>query len=75
MLLSIIKIKLKKHLGRELQMTRKNREWYQNVMMHITSRGNRRNDLFREEDYQVYLSTLEYVLKKASAQFELISYN
>jgi putative transposase len=56
-------------------MTRKSREWYPNVMMHITSRGNRRNDLFRDdEDYQVYLSTIEYVMEKNSAQFELISY-
>jgi len=44
-------------------------------MMHITTRGNRRNDLFRdEEDYKVYLSTLEYVLEKTSDEFELISY-
>lgn len=56
-------------------MTRKSREWYPNVMMHITSRGNRRNDIFRDdEDYQVYLSTLEYILEKTSAQFELVSY-
>ena len=56
-------------------MTRKSREWYPNVMMHITSRGNRRNDIFRDdEDFQVYLSTLEYILEKTSAQFELISY-
>lgn len=56
-------------------MTRKSREWYPDVMMHITSRGNRRNDIFRDdEDYQVYLSTLEYILEKTSAQFELISY-
>jgi putative transposase len=56
-------------------MTRKNRVWYPNVMMHITSRGNRRNDIFRDdEDFQVYLNTLEYILEKMNAQFELISY-
>ena len=56
-------------------MTRKNRQWYPNVMMHITTRGNRRNNLFRdEEDYKVYLSTLEYVLEKTGNQFEIVSY-
>ena len=56
-------------------MTRKNREWYPNVMMHITSRGNRRNDIFRDdEDFHAYLSTLEYILEKMNAQFELICY-
>lgn len=56
-------------------MTRKNREWYPDIMMHITSRGNRRNDIFRDdEDFQVYLSTLENILEKTNAQFELISY-
>ncbi|WP_298842787.1 transposase [Clostridium sp.] len=44
-------------------------------MMHITTRGNRRNDLSRdEEDYKVYLGTLDYVLEKTGDQFEVVSY-
>ena len=37
-------------------MARKNRVWYPGASYHIMSRGNRRGDIFRdEEDYSSYL--------------------
>lgn len=56
-------------------MSRKSREWYPHVSMHITSRGNRRNDIFRdEEDYEFYLTTIKEVLKYFNDEFEVLSY-
>lgn len=50
-------------------MTRK-REWYKVATYHITVRGNRRNDIFRDkEDFEYYLITIEEAL------FYYIHYN
>ena len=44
-------------------MTRKKIEWYEGTMYHITLIGNRRNNIFKdEEDFQVYLTMLEEAL-------------
>lgn len=43
-------------------MTRK-REWYKGATYHVTVRGNRRNDIFRDkEDFEYYLNTIEEAL-------------
>ena len=34
--------------------------WYKEAIYHITTRGNHRNDIFRdEEDFKVYLTNIE----------------
>lgn len=49
----------------KLKRSRKLREWYPNGMYHITSRGNRRNDIFRDgEDYEVYITILKVAYLK-----------
>lgn len=54
-------------------MARKKRVWYPGAVYHITNRGNRRSDIFRdEEDYQVYLDNLRQVKKRYP--FEIYSY-
>ena len=41
-------------------MSTKARIWYENASFHITARGNRRNDIFRDEkDFQIYLALME----------------
>lgn len=56
-------------------MARKNRVWYPGAIYHITSRGNHRNDIFRDgEDYQVYLTILKEVLERYEKEYEIISY-
>jgi putative transposase len=40
-------------------MARK-REWYEGSIYHVTVRGNRRNDIFRDkEDFEYYLKIIE----------------
>lgn len=46
-------------------MGKKKRIWYPGAVYHITNRGNRRADIFRdEEDYEVYLTFLELTMSK-----------
>ena len=46
-------------------MPKKKRIWYPGAVYHITNRGNRRSDIFRdEEDYQVYLKILKQTMEK-----------
>jgi REP element-mobilizing transposase RayT len=53
-------------------MGNKKRIWYQGAVYHITTRGNRRTDIFRdEEDYQVYLT----ILKEAQERYLYILYS
>lgn len=48
-------------------MAKKKRIWYPGAVYHITNRGNRRADIFRdEEDYQVYLSILQQTMDRYS---------
>lgn len=54
-------------------MARKGTIWYPKSLHHITSRGNRKSDIFlEEEDYKVYLSILKMV--KSKLPFELYCY-
>jgi len=56
-------------------MTNKARVWYPNAAYHITTRGNRRNDIFRdEEDFQVYLTIIEGAMEYFHEQYEIICY-
>lgn len=52
---------------------KKKRVWYPGAVYHIMNRGNRRSDIFRdEEDYQVYLTFLDEAMKRYS--FIIYSY-
>lgn len=58
-----------------LKRYRKPRIWYPNVMYHITSRGNRKSDIFREkEDYEIYIKILKKSIKDLDNQYEILSY-
>jgi len=52
-------------------MSKQKRIWYPKATYHIMCRGNRRSDLFRDdEDYQVYLS----ILNQAKEKYNYILY-
>ena len=54
-------------------MVRKKCEWYPGSIHHITTRGNRRSDIFKDgEDYIIYLAILKEV--KTKLPFELYCY-
>lgn len=56
-------------------MPKKKLVWYPNAMYHVTSRGNRRSDIFKEEqDYLVYLENLQEALEYYKNSYELISF-
>lgn len=56
-------------------MTSVSRIWYPNAIYHITSRGNRRNDIFKdEEDFQVYLTIIEGSVEYFKNQFQILCY-
>ena len=56
-------------------MSRKARKWYPNVAMHITSRGNHKNSIFKDsEDYKFYIALLEECIKYFNNEFELLGY-
>ena len=56
-------------------MARKKRIWYENAQLHITSRGNHRNDIFRDDsDFEVYLSGIAEAIEYYDNKFEIISY-
>lgn len=56
-------------------MTKKARVWYPNTSYHITARGNRRNDIFRdEEDFELYLNLMEEALVYYKNRFNIVCY-
>lgn len=56
-------------------MVRKKREWYPNAVYHITTRGNHRNDIFREEeDYNYYLGCIDDALDFYKNKYTVICY-
>ena len=61
---------------RELKnVTNKKRESYPGAAFHITARGNRRNDIFRdEEDFHVYCSFLESAIEHFKGKFQIYCY-
>lgn len=49
--------------------------WYPNTSYHITARGNRRSDIFKDdEDFQVYLEIIEEAIDHFNNQYEIVSY-
>lgn len=53
----------------------KARPWFPGAILHITARGNHRNDIFRdEEDFEVYCAHLEGALKHFKGKFHVYSY-
>lgn len=56
-------------------MTTHSRVWYPNTSYHITARGNRRNDIFKdEEDFQIYLTLMENALEYFQNKFNIVCY-
>ncbi|UZW16035.1 transposase [Clostridium pasteurianum] len=56
-------------------MPKKKLPWYPNAIYHVTSRGNRRSDIFRDDnDYLVYLENLKEAIEYYDKSYELISY-
>ncbi|NLL29985.1 transposase [Clostridium isatidis] len=56
-------------------MTYKKRQWWPGATLHITARGNHRNDIFRdEEDFQVYLEYIEEAVEYYEGKFEVYGY-
>lgn len=56
-------------------MTNKARIWYPNAAYHITARGNRRNDIFRDkEDFEVYIILMEEAKKYYNDEYIIICY-
>ena len=57
-------------------MARKLREWYPHTCYHITSRGNRRSDIFKDEaDFDTYLKIVALALQNfLETPYELICY-
>lgn len=56
-------------------MSTKARIWYPNTSFHITARGNRRNNIFRdEEDFQIYLELMKDSLEHFQNQFNIVCY-
>lgn len=56
-------------------MSRTSRKWYPNASLHITMRGNRRYNIFRDYlDYINYMYILREALDKYEDEFEIISY-
>jgi|GEM_PF-383389 len=56
-------------------MGRKKLEWYPGAMYHVTARGNRRSDIFKEEiDFEFYLRCMEEALCYYKDCYRIISY-
>lgn len=56
-------------------MTNKKRPWFPGAALHITARGNHRNDIFRDqEDFQVYYTFLQEALEHFKEKFDIYSY-
>lgn len=56
-------------------MAKKKLIWCPGAMYHVTSRGNHRNDIFREkEDYIIYLENLQEAIRYYENQYEVIAY-
>lgn len=56
-------------------MTNPARIWYPNTSYHITARGNRRSDIFKDaEDFQVYLGIIEEAIEHFNNEYEIVCY-
>ena len=58
-------------------MARKPREWIPHTTYHITCRGNRRSDIFKDEaDFEMYLELLQEALNqfRRKTPYDLLCY-
>jgi REP element-mobilizing transposase RayT len=56
-------------------VTTKSRIWFPNTTYHITARGNRRNNIFRnKEDFTFYLTLLEEALEYYLSDYNIGAY-
>lgn len=56
-------------------MPKKKLIWYPGAMYHVTSRGNRKYNIFRErDDYKIYLENLQEALNYYKNEYDIISY-
>lgn len=56
-------------------MTSNKRVWFPGAAYHITARGNRRNDIFKdEEDFQVYLTLMKGAFEYYEGKYKLACY-
>jgi REP element-mobilizing transposase RayT len=56
-------------------MGTKPRRWFPGAAYHITARGNRKEDIFRDdEDFQVYLSIKKHALEYYNGMYDIICY-
>lgn len=70
--MAIIKVK---SIDGRLIMPRKNRQWYPGAIYHITARGNRRDDIFKDDkDYKYYLFCIKEALAYYENKFKIICY-
>lgn len=51
------------------------RKWYPNSVYHVTARGNRKSNIFKEEeDFRTYLTILEDAIEYFNGQYEIMCY-
>ena len=56
-------------------MAKKKLVWYPGAMYHVTSRGNRRSDIFKDEDdYLIYLEVVKGAIEYYNNSYEVIAY-
>lgn len=56
-------------------MTNPARIWYPNASYHITSRGNRKSNIFKEDkDFKVYLGIIKEAIEHFNNEYEIICY-
>ncbi|MGH4120753.1 transposase [Clostridium sp.] len=56
-------------------MGRKKLDWYPGAMYHVTARGNRKSDIFKEEiDFELYLKCMKEALIYYKNCYRIISY-
>ena len=56
-------------------MTNPARIWYPNASYHITSRGNRKSDIFKDnDDFRAYLDIIEKAIEHFNNEYEIICY-
>lgn len=57
-------------------MVKKKLIWYPGAMYHLTSRGNRKSDIFKDKnDYLIYLEVLKEAIKYYNNSYEVIAYS
>lgn len=56
-------------------MPRKKHEWCEGSKIHVIARGNRRSDIFKDEnDYKTYLNCLNEAMKHYENKYKIIAY-